>query len=45
MPMTHDGPVKVLEISKDGLPDPRGSLVNEIQSCAIEQANQEVWLN
>ena len=28
--------------SKDELPEPRGSLANEIPSCAIEQANQEV---
>ena len=28
--------------SKDGLPDPRGSLVNEIPSHTIGQANQEV---
>ena len=27
--------------AKDGLPDPRGSLANEIPSCIIEQANQE----
>ena len=27
---------------KDGLPDPRGSLMNKIPSHAIEQANQEV---
>ena len=25
------------------IPDPRGSLANDIPSCAIEQANQEVW--
>ena len=28
--------------SKDELPDPRGSLTNNIPSHAIEQANQEV---
>ena len=28
---------------KDELPDPRGSLANDIPSRAIEQANQEVW--
>ena len=27
---------------KDGLPDPRGSLVNKIPSHTIEQANREV---
>ena len=27
---------------KDELPEPRGSLANNIPSCAIEQANQEV---
>ena len=27
---------------KDELPDPRGSLANDILSCAIEQANQKV---
>ena len=27
---------------KDELTDPKGSLANEIPSCAIEQANQEV---
>ena len=27
---------------KDELADPRGSLINDIPSCAIEQANQEV---
>ena len=27
---------------KDELPDPRGSLANDIPSHAIEQANQEV---
>ena len=34
---------KYLKAPKDGLPDPRGSLANEIPSHAIEQANQEVW--
>ena len=33
---------KYLKAPKDGLPDPRGSLANEIPSCAIEQANQKV---
>ena len=28
---------------KDELPDPRGSLANDIPSRAIEQASQEVW--
>ena len=28
---------------KDELPDPRGSLANNIPSRAVEQANQEVW--
>ena len=27
--------------SKDALPQPRGSLANNIPSCGIEQANQE----
>ena len=27
---------------KDELPEPRGSLANNIPSCALEQANQEV---
>jgi len=43
MPVTHalhNGPVKVFEALKDGLLDLRGSLVNEVQYCAIEQANQ-----
>ena len=30
---------------KDELPEPRGSLANNIPSCAIEQANQEVRQN
>ena len=30
---------------KDELPDPRGSLANDIPSRAIEQANQEVRLD
>ena len=29
-------------IVKDELPEPRGSLANDIPSCATEQANQEV---
>ena len=33
---------KYLKAPKDGLPDPRGSLANEIPSRAIEQANREV---
>ena len=32
-----------LKALKDGLPDPRKSLVNEVSSRVIEQANQEVW--
>ena len=32
---------KYLKAPKNRFPDPRGSLVNEISSCAIEQANQE----
>ena len=34
--------LRYLTAPKDGLPDPRGSLANEIPSRAIEQANQEV---
>ena len=41
--MQYDGAVKVLEPPKDGLHDPRGSLMNEVPSQAIEQANQEFW--
>ena len=33
---------KHLKAPKDGLPDLRGSLSNEVPSRAIEQANQEV---
>ena len=33
---------KYLKAPKDRLPDPRGSLADEIPSHAIEQANQEV---
>ena len=33
---------KYIKALKDGLPDPRGSLENEIPSRAIEQANQQV---
>jgi len=46
MPVTHvlhNGPVKVLESSKEWITDPRGSLANEIPSCTKEQANQR-WL-
>jgi len=39
----YNCPVKVLEAPKDGLLDPKGSLVNEVGSCIIEQANQ-CWL-
>ena len=34
---------KYLKAPKDGLPDPRGSLSNEVPSHATEQANQKVW--
>ena len=37
-----DGAVKYLKARKDGLPDPRRSLADEIPSHAIEQANQEI---
>ena len=30
------------QTAEDELPEPRGSFVNDIPSCAIEQANQEV---
>ena len=33
---------KYLKTPKDGLPDTRGSLLNEVPSRIIEQANQEV---
>ena len=35
----NDDPVEVTTL-KDELPDPRGSLANDIPSYAIEQANQ-----
>ena len=34
---------KYLKAQKDEMPDPRGSLADEIPSHAIEQANQEIW--
>ena len=34
---------KYLKAQKDELLDPRGYLADEIPSCAIEQANQEIW--
>ena len=39
-----DGALEVHELSVMTIiiPDPAGSLVNKIPSCAIEQANQEV---
>jgi len=40
MPVTH---LRYLKALKDGLLDPRGSLTNQVPSCAIEQANQ-CWL-
>ena len=36
--------LKYYKALKDGLPEPRGLLVNKIPSHAIEQANQEVNL-
>ena len=33
---------KYLKARKDGLPDPRGPLADEIPSGIIEQANQEI---
>jgi len=45
MPVTqvlHNGPVKVLKNSEDGLLDPRGSLANEVPSHAIQQASQSM---
>ena len=38
--VAHDGPVKVLENSKDGLPDPRGSLANEVRTILRYSASQ-----
>ena len=38
----NDGTVEVPKARKDGLPDPRGFLADEIPSGAIEQANQEI---
>ena len=37
----QDGGNSCESTSKDELPQPRGSLANNIPSCAIEQANQE----
>jgi len=36
--------LRYLKAPKDGLPDPRGSLVNEAPYHTIEQANQ-CWLS